>query len=108
MSGWQCPGNPEALHQMISGMIHGGKIALLGSTADEAHLALNTVVFNGLTLKGIYGRRMYETWYKMSAMVNAGLDIRPVITYRLHYSDFEQGIELMHQGQCGKVVLEWR
>jgi threonine 3-dehydrogenase len=88
-------------------MFHGGKIALLGILPAQAAIDWQTVIFNGLTLKGIYGRQMYETWYKTTVMLQSGLDIRPVITHRFHYTEFEKGFELMRSGLCGKIILDW-
>ena len=92
---------------MLANMSHGGKIAMLGIPAEEMAIDWNTVIFNMLTIKGIYGREMYETWYKMTVMLQSGLDIRPVITHRFSYTDFEQGFEAMRSGNTGKVILEW-
>ncbi len=100
-------GNTAALNGMIDVMFHGGKIALLGILPRQAAIDWNKIIFNGLTLKGIYGREMFETWYKMSAMLESGLDISPVITHRFHYTDFEQGFEAMRSGKSGKVILNW-
>ena len=80
---------------------------MLGIPAKEMAIDWNTVIFNMLTIKGIYGREMYETWYKMTVMLESGLDIRPVITHRFPYQDFEQGFEAMRSGNTGKVILEW-
>ena len=80
---------------------------MLGIPPEPFAIDWNTVVFNMLTIKGVYGREMYETWYKMSVMLQTGLDIKPVITHRFHYSDFEKGFEVMNSGQSGKVILEW-
>jgi threonine 3-dehydrogenase len=100
-------GNPAALEMILANMCHGGKIALLGIIPEKTAIDWNTVVFNGLTLKGIYGREMFETWYKMTSMIQSGLDIRPLITHRFHYTEFEQGFEVMRSGMSGKVVLNW-
>jgi threonine 3-dehydrogenase len=105
--GLEMSGNPAAFREMLSNMCHGGKIAMLGIPTDETAIDWNLVVFNMLTIKGIYGREMYETWYKMTVMIESGLDIRPVITHRLHYTDFEQGFAAMRTGQSGKVILDW-
>jgi threonine 3-dehydrogenase len=88
-------------------MCHGGKIALLGIPDGEIAIDWNLVIFNMLTIKGIYGREMYETWYKMTVMLQSGLDIRPVITHRFPFHEFEQGFAAMRSGQCGKVILTW-
>ena len=105
--GLEMSGNPAAFAGMIDQMAHGGKISMLG--IPEAGMAVDwdTVVFNMLTIKGIYGREMYETWYKMAAMVKSGLDLTPVITHRFDAEDFQQGFDTMRSGQCGKVVLKW-
>jgi threonine 3-dehydrogenase len=100
-------GNPKAFTDMLPNMFHGGKIALLGIMPGSAAIDWNLVVFNQLTLKGIYGREMYETWYKMTSLIQSGLDISPVITHRFAFSEFEKGIELMKSGHCGKIVLNW-
>jgi threonine 3-dehydrogenase len=105
--GMEMSGNPDALRSMLFNMCHGGKIALLGIFAQETTVDWNLVVFNGLTIKGIYGREMYETWYKMTVMIQSGLDIVPVITHRFHYSEYEEGFEVMCSGQSGKVILNW-
>jgi threonine 3-dehydrogenase len=105
--GLEMSGNTAALNGMIDVMFHGGKIALLGILPRQAAIDWNKIIFNGLTLKGIYGREMFETWYKMSAMLESGLDISPVITHRFHYTDFEQGFEAMRSGKSGKVILNW-
>ncbi len=105
--GLEMSGNPDALRSMISNMCHGGKMALLGIPQEVTGVDWSTVIFNGLTLKGIYGREMYETWYKMTSMIQSGLDITPVITHRYNYTDFEKGFEAMRSGNSGKVILEW-
>jgi threonine 3-dehydrogenase len=91
---------------MISNMSHGGKIAVLGIPAKEMAIDLRQVIFNMITIKGIYGREMYDTWYKMSVMIESGLDISPVITHRFALEDFQQGFDAMISGQTGKVVLD--
>jgi threonine 3-dehydrogenase len=88
-------------------MSHGGRIAMLGIPAEEVAINWRTVIFNMLTISGIYGREMYETWYKMAVLVRSGLDLTPVITHRFHYTDFEKGFEVMRSGQSGKVILRW-
>ncbi len=100
-------GSPKAMVDLLPAMFHGGKIALLGIMPDSAAIDWNVVVFNGLTIKGIYGREMYETWYKMTAMIQSGLDISPVITHRFAYTQFKEAIELMKSGNSGKIVLDW-
>jgi threonine 3-dehydrogenase len=106
--GLEMSGNPAAFRDMLANMCHGGKIAMLGIPEQEIAIDWNTVVFNMLTVKGIYGREMYETWYKMTVMLESGLDIKPVITHRYHYTEFEQGFQAMKSGQSGKVLLHWR
>ena len=105
--GLEMSGAPSALRTMLSNMCHGGKIAMLGIPPEQIAIDWNIVVFNMLTIRGIYGREMYETWYKMSVLLDSGLDISPVITHRFHYSDFEKGFEAMQKGQSGKVILNW-
>jgi threonine 3-dehydrogenase len=106
--GLEMSGSPEAFREMLANMCHGGRIAMLGIPEREMSIDWNTVVFNMLTIKGIYGREMYETWYKMTVMIQSGLDIRPVITHRLHYTEYEQGFAAMEAGQSGKVILNWK
>jgi threonine 3-dehydrogenase len=106
--GLEMSGNPAALRDMIGNMSHGGKIAILGIPTEDFSIDWRTVIFNMLTIKGIYGREMYETWYQMTVMLQSGLDIRDVITHRFHYSEFEKGFEVMMTGQAGKVILNWR
>lgn len=106
--GLEMSGNPTAFRDMIDNMCHGGKIAMLGIPSEQMAIDWNKVVFNMLTIKGIYGREMYETWYQMSVMLESGLNINPVITHRLPYTEFEQGFAAMLKGECGKVVLNWR
>ncbi len=105
--GLEMSGNANAFRSMLSSMCHGGKIAMLGIPATEMAIDWNLVVFNMLTLKGIYGREMYETWYKMTVMIQGGLDITPVITHRYDCDDFEAGFQTMISGQSGKVILKW-
>lgn len=105
--GLEMSGNAEALRDMVANMSHGGKIALLGIPAKEMLMDWRQVIFNMLTIKGIYGREMYETWYKMSVLLESGVDIAPVITHRFAYTDFELGLEAMISGQTGKVLLDW-
>ena len=105
--GLEMSGNQSAFNNMVDHMVHGGKIALLGILAPETLVDWNKVVFNSLTIKGIYGREMFETWYKMTVMIQSGLDLSPIITHRFHYTDFEQGFQLMRQGNSGKIVLDW-
>lgn len=105
--GLEMSGNASAFRDMLANLCHGGKIAMLGIPEKEMAIDWNTVVFNMLTIKGIYGREMYETWYKMTVMLQSGLNIDPVITHRLHYTDFQQGFDAMRGGKSGKVVLTW-
>ena len=106
--GLEMSGNPLAFRDMLANMCHGGKIAMLGIPEKEIAIDWNIVVFNMLTIKGIYGREMYETWYKMTVMLQSGLDISPVITHRFHASEFEKGFAAMMTGQSGKVILDWK
>jgi threonine 3-dehydrogenase len=106
--GLEMSGNAAAFRDLLANMSHGGKIAMLGIPEKEMAIDWNTVVFSMLTIKGIYGREMYETWYKMTVMLQSGLDIRPVITHRFHYTEFQKGFDAMLSGQSGKVVLNWR
>jgi threonine 3-dehydrogenase len=105
--GLEMSGNPDALRSMISNMAHGGRIAVLGIPAAEIALDLNPIIFNMLTVKGIYGREMYETWYQMTVMLQSGLDIRPVITHRFSHRDFEEAFAVARSGESGKVILDW-
>lgn len=105
--GLEMSGNGQALRDMIANMSHGAKIALLGIPATEMEMDWRQVIFNMITIKGIYGREMYETWYKMSVMLESGVDISPVITHRFAYSEFQLGFDAMVSGQTGKVVLDW-
>jgi len=105
--GMEMSGNPQAFRDLLTSMCHGGKIALLGILPPATAVDWDTVIFNSLTLKGIYGREMYETWYKMTVMIQSGLDITSVITHRFHYTEFEKGFEAMRSGMSGKVILTW-
>ena len=105
--GLEMSGNPSALRSMVDHMCHGGKIAMLGIPSSPIEIDWNKVIFNMLTIKGIYGREMYETWYQMSVMLESGLNLKPVITHRFPYTEFEQGFTAMESGSCGKVVLDW-
>ncbi|MFP4634890.1 MAG: L-threonine 3-dehydrogenase [Nitriliruptoraceae bacterium] len=100
-------GDASALRESIENMAHGGRIALLGIQTEEIAIDWHTVVFNMLTLRGIFGREMYETWYAMTVMLQSGLDISPVITHRFHYTDFEEAFATADSGSAGKVLLEW-
>jgi len=105
--GLEMSGNPAALQDMIANMSHGAKIAMLGIPSKPMTIDWRTVIFNMLTIKGIYGREMYETWYKMSVMIESGLDISPVITHRFSYREFQKGFDAMISGRTGKVILDW-
>ncbi len=105
--GLEMSGCGAALKDMLRTMIHGGKVALLGILPGEIALDWNQIIFKGLTLKGIYGREMFETWYKVTAMIQSGLDVSPVITHRFPIAEFEKGFETMRSGKSGKVILEW-
>ena len=105
--GMEMSGSPQALKSMISNMRNGGKIALLGFQPPDVPTDWNQIIFKGLCIQGVYGRRMYETWYKMMTMIEGGLDISPVITHRLPYTRFEEGFAAMNSGKAGKVVLDW-
>ena len=105
--GLEMSGNPAAFRDMLANMSHGAKIAMLGIPAKEIAIDWRQVIFNMLTIKGIYGREMYETWYKMTVMLESGLDISPVITHRFDYREFEKGFAAMRSGSCGKVILRW-
>ncbi|HOA71982.1 MAG TPA: L-threonine 3-dehydrogenase [Phycisphaerae bacterium] len=104
--GLEMSGNPQAFRDMIANMAHGGKIALLG-ILPRTEIDWDQIIFNGLVIKGVYGREMYETWYKMTVMIQSGLDISPVITHRFHYTQFAEAFEVMRSGQSGKVVMDW-
>ena len=97
----------QAFRDMIHNMAHGGRIAMLGIPSGDMSINWREVIFNMLTIKGIYGREMYETWYKMTVLLQSGLDLQPVITHRFSYKDFEQGFEVMRSGNSGKVILNW-
>jgi threonine 3-dehydrogenase len=105
--GLEMSGNPAAFRDMLANMCHGGKIAMLGIPTQDIAINWHTVVFNMITIKGIYGREMYETWYKMTVMLQSGLDIGPIITHRFGFHDFEKGFDVMRSGQSGKVILTW-
>jgi threonine 3-dehydrogenase len=105
--GLEMSGSPDALRGMLEAMCHGGRIALLGFLEGETAIDWERVIFSGLTIKGIYGRQMYETWYKMTAMLQSGLDVSPVITHRFPYTEYETAFDVMLSGRSGKVILEW-
>ena len=106
--GLEMSGNANAFRDMLSNMSHGGKVAMLGIPSTPIAVDWNQVIFNQLTLRGIYGREMYETWYKMTVMLESGLDIAPVITHRLNWREYKDGFDAMRSGNSGKVVLDWR
>jgi threonine 3-dehydrogenase len=105
--GLEMSGNPQAFREMVRTMHHGGSIAMLGIPSEDVAIDWNQVIFKGLTIKGIYGRQMFETWYKMASLLQSGLNVRPVITHHLSYRDFAEGFEIMGSGQSGKVVMDW-
>jgi len=105
--GLEMSGNPAGLRDMLANMCHGGKMALLGILPAETAIDWNTVIFSGLNIKGIYGREMYETWYKMTSMIQSGLNVTPVITHRFHYTEFEEAFQIMRSGNSGKIILDW-
>lgn len=105
--GLEMSGSPRAFRDMLANMCHGGKIAMLGIPSEEMAIDWNTVIFNMLTIKGIYGREMYETWYKMSVMIESGLDLLPIITHRLPFAAYEEGFAALNKGDAGKVILNW-
>ena len=106
--GLEMSGNGSAFRDMIASMSHGAKIAMLGIPAHEIAIDWNQIIFNQITLRGIYGREMYETWYKMTVMLESGLDIAPVITHRLNWREYKDGFDAMRSGNSGKVILDWR
>jgi len=105
--GLEMSGSPVAFRDMLRSMHHGGKVALLGIPPSETAIDWNEVIFKGLVIKGVYGREMFETWYKMSSMIQSGLDITPIITHHYGVADFQQGFDVMNSGQSGKVILDW-
>ncbi|MBT8101092.1 MAG: zinc-binding dehydrogenase, partial [Gammaproteobacteria bacterium] len=105
--GMEMSGNPTAFSDMLRTMHHGGKIALLGIPPDRMNVDWNQIIFKGLQLKGIYGREMFETWYKMASMLQSGLVIDPVITHHFDVDDFQPAFDLMESGQSGKIILNW-
>jgi len=105
--GLEMSGNPTAFKSMLNNMYHGGKIALLGLLPESTQISWDDIIFKGLQIKGIYGREMYETWYKMTQMLRSGLDISKVLTHQLPVNDFQKGFEIMESGNSGKVLLEW-
>ena len=105
--GLEMSGAATAFRNMLSAMNHGGKVALLGFLPEDATINWNDIILKGLFIKGIYGREMFETWYKMDALLQGGLDVTPVITHRLHISEFKKGFDAMRSGQSGKIILDW-
>lgn len=105
--GLECSGSPVAFNQLVEHMYNSGKIALLGLLPQSTQADWNKIIFKGLTLKGIYGREMFETWYHMEQMLMSGLDISPMITHRFNIDDFQKGFDIMETGNCGKVILNW-
>jgi threonine 3-dehydrogenase len=105
--GMEMSGNPQAFRDLLRTMHHGGKVALLGIPPDEMAIDWNQVIFKGLVLKGIYGREMFETWYKMSSMLQSGLNIGPIITHHFEIDDYLPAFELMESGKSGKIILNW-
>jgi threonine 3-dehydrogenase len=105
--GLECSGSPAAFNDMVNHMYNGGKISLLGLLPLHTQINWSKLIFKGLTLKGIYGREMYETWYQMEMMLTSGLNISPVITHRFNADDFQKAFEIMEDGNCGKIILNW-
>ena len=106
--GLEMSGNGQAFKDMLKNMCHGGKVAILGIPSEDLAIDWNTVIFNMITIKGIYGREMYETWYQMQSMLQSGLDITPVITHHFNYTEFEKAFEVMRSGNSGKVIMSWK
>ena len=106
--GLEMSGYPAAFREMLANLSHGAKVALLGIPSEELAIDWNTVIFSGLTLKGIYGREMFETWYKMTVMLESGLNIRPVITHRFPFEAYQEAFDVVASGRAGKVILEWK
>ena len=105
--GFEMSGVPAAMREMIDNMAHGGRIAVLGLPDHEFAIDWSQIVFKMLTVRGVYGRQIFETWYQMSVFVQSGLDISPVITHRFPYTEYEEAFRVGHSGQCGKIVLDW-
>jgi threonine 3-dehydrogenase len=105
--GMEMSGVPTAFTSMLESMNNGGKIAMLGIPGNDMAIDWSQVIFKGLTIKGIYGREMFETWYKMASLIQSGLDLSPIITHHYKIDDFQQGFDAMHSGQSGKVILDW-
>jgi len=105
--GLEMSGSPIAFNDMIAHMYNGSKISLLGILPSDTKVAWSDIIFKALTLKGIYGREMFETWYKMTSLVQSGLDLNPIITHEFKVDDFQKGFDIMESGNCGKVILDW-
>jgi threonine 3-dehydrogenase len=105
--GLEMSGSPQAFNELLGAMYHGGCVALLGFLPPQTEINWDTVIFKGLHLKGVYGREVFETWYKMTQLLRSGLDISPIITHRFGINDFEQAFNVVHDGECGKVILDW-
>ena len=105
--GLEMSGSPQAFNDMIASMYNGSKISLLGILPNTTTVDWNAIIFKALTLKGIYGREMWDTWYKMEQMLVTGIDLSPIITHRFHIDDFQKGFDVMESGECGKVILSW-
>ena len=105
--GLEMSGVPSAFNAMLNNMNHGGKIAMLGIPPSDMAVDWNQVIFKGLVIKGIYGREMFETWYKMASLIQSGLDLKPIITHQYSIDDFQAGFDMMISGQSGKVILNW-
>ncbi len=105
--GLEMSGNARAFKDMLATMNHGGRVAILGIPPSEVAIDWNQVIFKGLILKGVYGREMFETWYKMVSMLQSGLDVSPLLTHRFPIADFQEGFDVMRSGESGKVVLDW-
>ena len=105
--GLEVSGNPQAFKNLLSVMYNGGSVALLGLLPDSTQINWDDIIFKGLNVKGIYGREMYETWYKMNQLLKSGLDISTILTHEFPVDQYEKAFEIMETGQCGKVILEW-
>ena len=106
--GLEMSGNGQALRDMLRNMNHGGRVAILGIPPSDTAIDWDLVIFKGLVLKGVYGREMFETWYKMISMLQSGLDVSPILTHTLPVEEFQRGFDVMRSGESGKVVLDWR
>jgi threonine 3-dehydrogenase len=106
--GMEMSGVPMAFKDMVANMNNGGKIAMLGIPGEDMAIDWSQIIFKGLTIKGIYGREMFETWYKMASLIQSGLDLSPIITHHFAIDDFQQGFDAMRSGQSGKVILDWQ